>query len=83
MEYAWFLLGGLLAAVPLDLALGDPPNRLHPVAWMGSAIRALVRDCASFGLPSCIRLATRRPQENARLLEAIDRLLGQREGEQR
>jgi len=25
-------------ALVLDLTLGDPPNRLHPVAWMGRAI---------------------------------------------
>jgi adenosylcobinamide-phosphate synthase len=25
----------LAVAVALDLAFGDPPNRLHPVAWMG------------------------------------------------
>jgi adenosylcobinamide-phosphate synthase len=25
-------------AVAVDLALGDPPNRWHPVAWMGSAL---------------------------------------------
>ncbi|MGQ9814747.1 MAG: pyridoxal phosphate-dependent aminotransferase [Candidatus Roseilinea sp.] len=30
-----------------------------------------VRDCASFGLPSCVRIATRRPHENAHLLRAI------------
>ncbi|MCI0551895.1 MAG: histidinol-phosphate aminotransferase family protein, partial [Anaerolineae bacterium] len=29
----------------------------------------LVRDCASFGLPSYVRIATRKPEENARLLE--------------
>src|SRR5712664_3350814 len=28
----------LVVALALDLALGDPPNRLHPVAWMGRAI---------------------------------------------
>jgi adenosylcobinamide-phosphate synthase len=28
----------LLLALLLDLALGDPPNRYHPVAWMGAAI---------------------------------------------
>ena len=28
----------VLAAVALDLALGDPPNRLHPVAWIGRAL---------------------------------------------
>ena len=25
-------------AIGMDLALGDPPNRLHPVAWMGRAV---------------------------------------------
>ncbi|HEY3097991.1 MAG TPA: adenosylcobinamide-phosphate synthase CbiB [Methylomirabilota bacterium] len=37
----------LAVAVALDLLFGDPPNRLHPVAWMGAAIgvgrRALCR----------------------------------------
>jgi adenosylcobinamide-phosphate synthase len=28
-------------AVIIDLALGDPPNALHPVAWMGKAISLL------------------------------------------
>lgn len=31
----------------------------------------LVRDCASFGLPAYIRIATRRPEENKQLLTAI------------
>jgi histidinol-phosphate/aromatic aminotransferase/cobyric acid decarboxylase-like protein len=30
-----------------------------------------VRDCASFGLPAYVRIATRRPDENTRLLDAI------------
>jgi adenosylcobinamide-phosphate synthase len=33
----------LLLAVALDLGLGDPPNRWHPVAWMGQAIGAVRR----------------------------------------
>jgi histidinol-phosphate aminotransferase len=33
----------------------------------------LVRDCASFGLPNYVRIATRRPVENERLLAAIRR----------
>ena len=30
----------VLLAVVLDLALGDPPSRVHPVAWMGRALAA-------------------------------------------
>jgi len=30
----------LLIALALDLALGDPPNRWHPVAWVGCALGA-------------------------------------------
>ncbi len=30
----------MIVALFLDLMLGDPPNRFHPVAWMGSAIAA-------------------------------------------
>ena len=36
----------------------------------------LVRDCASFGLPEYVRIATRTPQDNARLLEAIREVNG-------
>jgi adenosylcobinamide-phosphate synthase len=34
-------------ALGIDLALGDPPNRWHPVAWMGSAVAAGRRRLAS------------------------------------
>jgi histidinol-phosphate aminotransferase len=35
----------------------------------------LVRDCASFGLPAYVRIATRRASENSRLLETIQAVL--------
>lgn len=31
-------VAALLGALALDLAFGDPPNRWHPVAWMGAAV---------------------------------------------
>jgi threonine-phosphate decarboxylase len=31
----------------------------------------LVRNCASFSLPTCIRIAVRTPDENTQLLEAL------------
>jgi adenosylcobinamide-phosphate synthase len=34
-------LAVLCAALALDLLLGEPPNRAHPVAWMGRAMAAL------------------------------------------
>ncbi|CAM4104651.1 pyridoxal phosphate-dependent aminotransferase [Deinococcus marmoris] len=34
-----------------------------------------VRDCASYGLPERIRVSTRRPQENARLIQALKAVL--------
>ncbi len=33
----------LAGALVLDLVLGDPPNRYHPVAWMGSVIAVAQR----------------------------------------
>jgi histidinol-phosphate/aromatic aminotransferase/cobyric acid decarboxylase-like protein len=35
----------------------------------------LVRDCKSFGLPAYVRISTRRPEENRRLLAAVEQLL--------
>jgi len=45
----------------------------QPASVLGAALLrrgVQVRDCASFGLPQHVRIGTRRPQENARLLEA-------------
>lgn len=38
-----FHLSALLLAFLLDWAFGDPPNRFHPAAWMGSFIQAAFR----------------------------------------
>jgi adenosylcobinamide-phosphate synthase len=32
------VIAALLGALALDLAFGDPPNRWHPVAWIGTLI---------------------------------------------
>jgi len=36
----------------------------------------VVRDCASFGLPDCVRIACRLPEDCQRLLEAVARVAG-------
>jgi histidinol-phosphate/aromatic aminotransferase/cobyric acid decarboxylase-like protein len=36
----------------------------------------VVRDCTSFGLPTCVRIACRVPAECERLLAAIDEVRG-------
>jgi adenosylcobinamide-phosphate synthase len=36
-------------ALLLDILFGDPPNRYHPVAWMGSAIAAAKRHAPAGG----------------------------------
>jgi adenosylcobinamide-phosphate synthase len=52
----------LIAALAFDALLGDPPNRFHPTAWMGSAIGALQRrapregNAAQFGYGALIAL---------------------------
>ena len=33
----------LLLALLLDLALGEPPNRLHPTVWIGNTVALAVR----------------------------------------
>ncbi len=39
----------LASAIIIDMALGDPPNAFHPVAWLGKVISYLVR--GGTGLP--------------------------------
>lgn len=38
MTHVLLVLAPLTLAVALDLAFGDPPNRFHPVAWIGSIL---------------------------------------------
>ena len=33
-----YLLGALFGGIGLDWLFGDPPNRYHPVAWLGQLI---------------------------------------------
>ncbi len=33
-----YLLGALVGGIGIDWLLGDPPNRYHPVAWLGQLI---------------------------------------------
>jgi len=37
----------LLLAIIIDLILGDPPDIIHPVAWMGKVASFLEKGCAS------------------------------------
>lgn len=46
----------VLGALALDLALGDPPNRVHPVAWIGRLI-AWGRRRLARGSPSRLLIA--------------------------
>jgi adenosylcobinamide-phosphate synthase len=38
-----------VAAVALDVMLGEPPNALHPVAWLGSAVSLVLRAAPARG----------------------------------
>ena len=46
-------------ALLLDLALGDPPGRWHPVAWMGTLL-GRARSAAPTGAPFRMSAPTRR-----------------------
>lgn len=69
------------------LGLAPVPTRLHYfIVHVGNAadfrVRLLrrgiqVRDCASFGLPAYVRIATRSPGDNTQLLQVIRGILGE------
>jgi len=66
-----------LAALGMEVLPSAAPFFLVR-AGNGAAVRRallhkgiLVRDCASFGLPQYVRICTRRPEENARLVAAF------------
>jgi threonine-phosphate decarboxylase len=49
-------------------------NLDRPASALSAGLLArgiLVRDCTSFGLPSSIRIAVRKREENERLIEAL------------
>ena len=70
-----------LVADLVDLGMSPFPSSVHffllsvgdAAAFRSALLRQgiLVRDCASFGLPGFVRIATRRPDENTRLVAAI------------
>ena len=45
----YFNAGALLLAVLLDAVFPEPPNSIHPVAWMGKVISALERLAENLG----------------------------------
>ena len=67
-----------LGLAPLDSAGHFFLVKVGPAAAFRQKLlryRIVVRDCASFGLPEYVRIATRRPEENARLVRAIKEIL--------
>jgi threonine-phosphate decarboxylase len=54
-----------------NFLLVDCGMAVSPLCGRLARRNILVRDCTSFGLPTCIRIAVRRPEENTRLLGAL------------
>ena len=52
MIYEQFVLlgGGLALGMLLDLLFGDPPNRYHPVSWLGRLIESLTPNMKHSGI---------------------------------
>ena len=47
----------LLLALLLDLALGEPPNRLHPTVWMGKTVALAERIAPGLAASRAVQLA--------------------------
>src|SRR5215467_529961 len=45
-----YLVIGLIGAILLDIMLGDPPNRFHPVSWIGTLISMLIPKIKAYGV---------------------------------
>src|SRR5918994_4028161 len=52
MIYEQFVLlgGGLALGMLLDLLFGDPPNRYHPVSWLGRLIESMTPNMKHSGI---------------------------------
>jgi adenosylcobinamide-phosphate synthase len=45
-----YLVIGLIGAILLDIMFGDPPNRFHPVSWIGTLISMLIPKIKAYGV---------------------------------
>jgi adenosylcobinamide-phosphate synthase len=45
-----YLIIGLIGAILIDIVLGDPPNRFHPVSWIGTLISMLIPKIKAYGV---------------------------------
>lgn len=64
-------LGLICTPSSANFILADYRRDVAPLCEELAKKNILVRDCTSFGLPNCIRIAVRRPEENTQLLEAL------------
>lgn len=52
MDLLWYALLIPIIALAIDLALGEPPNRFHPVVWMGRTMAFLDKRIRRTGRPT-------------------------------
>ncbi len=45
-----YLLIGLIGAILIDIVVGDPPNRFHPVSWIGTLISIVIPKIKAYGV---------------------------------